>query len=456
MMLPGGRWVRGPIVLAALFCSAATAQPATDLDALLDQVRNEGRQRAVEFVEREREFALRRDEQRERLATVSAELEAERLASEQLRADFERREQELATLSEQLQVRVGTLGELFGVARQAAGDVKAVVDASLVSAELPERRATAARLAQVNGLPGMRDLNELRVLLLEEMTESARVSRFPGEIVGPDGRRTAAEVVRIGTFNVIAGDRFLEYRPDNAGLHALARQPAGRYRTLARDLAGGEPGTVLPMTVDPTRGSLLAMLIDSPGLAERIRQGGWIGYVIIALGVAGALLAAERLISLTAVARRVRRQLASPEADRNNPLGRLMAVYEAHREAALEVLELKLEEAILRETPVLERRQTYIKVIAAVAPLLGLLGTVVGMIVTFQAIVLFGTGDPQLMANGISQALVTTALGLCVAIPLVFLYSLVAGRSRELVDILEEQSAGVIARRAEAATPAPG
>lgn len=434
----------------------APAQSSPELDALLDQIRSEGRQRAREFVEREQEFALRRDQQRERLATALAELDAELRQSETLRADFERNERELAAQSEQLQLRVGTLGELFGVVRQAAGDVKAVVDASLVSAQFPDRRATAAHLAQVDGLPGIRDLNTLRVLLLEEMAESGRVSGFRAGVVGTDGRRADADIVRIGTFGVVSHDQFLEYRPDNPGLHELAKQPAGRHRALARGLSSAAPGVIVPMTVDPTRGSLLAMLIDSPGLIERVRQGGWIGYVIILLGVAGILLAAERLLSLSLVARRMRRQLGCREVDPGNPLGRMLAVYEAHQDAEVSVLELKLEEAILRETPVFERRQVYIKVIAAVAPLLGLLGTVVGMILTFQAIVLFGTGDPQLMANGISQALVTTALGLCVAIPLVFLYSVVAGRSRELVDVLEEQSAGVIARRAEAAMRSPG
>ncbi|MEC8351463.1 MAG: MotA/TolQ/ExbB proton channel family protein, partial [Pseudomonadota bacterium] len=102
-----------------------------------------------------------------------------------------------------------------------------------------------------------------------------------------------------------------------------------------------------------------------------------------------------------------------------------------------------------REMPKITRNLTLIKIISVVAPLLGLLGTVTGMINTFQAITLFGTGDPKLMAGGISQALVTTVLGLVVAIPTVFLYTLLNTRSKNMLLILQEQSAGIIAERSE-------
>jgi biopolymer transport protein ExbB len=152
---------------------------------------------------------------------------------------------------------------------------------------------------------------------------------------------------------------------------------------------------------------------------------------------------------LNRISRRVRRQLNDSEVSTDNPLGRVLAVYESNRETSIESLELKMDEAIMRETPKLEAMQGTIKVFAAIAPLMGLLGTVVGMIRTFQTITLFGTGDPKLMAGGISQALVTTVEGLIVAIPLVFLHSVLTANSRALIEILEEQSAGIIARFSE-------
>jgi biopolymer transport protein ExbB len=229
----------------------------------------------------------------------------------------------------------------------------------------------------------------------------------------------------------------------------LARQPQDRYRSMAAALANASPGDIVGTAIDPSRGSLLGLLIQAPSLPERIDQGGIVGYVIIVLGIVGLLIAVWRLLYLSGVGTGIRKQLKNEAPNEKNPLGRILKVYDDNIDSDTETLELKLDEAILREAPSLEKWQGGIKVLAAVAPLLGLLGTVTGMIATFQAITLFGTGDPKLMAGGISQALVTTVLGLCVAIPLVLLHSWVAGRSRALIEILEEQTAGIIAKKAE-------
>lgn len=108
-----------------------------------------------------------------------------------------------------------------------------------------------------------------------------------------------------------------------------------------------------------------------------------------------------------------------------------------------------MDEAILRETPTIDRGINLIKMFAAIAPLMGLLGTVIGMILTFQTIMLFGTGDPKIMAGNISLALVTTALGLIAALPLILVHSIVAGKSKAVLHKLDEQSAGLIAAIAE-------
>ena len=193
-------------------------------------------------------------------------------------------------------------------------------------------------------------------------------------------------------------------------------------------------------------------MIQSPGLGEQVNQGGAVGYTIIAMGIIGLLIAFSRLVVLQITGSKMRRQLKAETGSADNPLGRILGVYQSEKTLAADALDLKLDEAILKEIPRLERGQGIMKVIAGVAPLLGLLGTVVGMIKTFQSITLFGTGDPKLMADGISQALITTVLGLIVAIPMVFLHAIVSGKSRSLIEILEEQSAGMIARRAEQVT----
>ena len=438
------------LLLTLLVTSTAIAQnnPAT-LDELLRAVRVEGQQRSAESKAREQRFVQARDQQRALLQQATRSLNEANARSDRLKISFDDNEKQLGELSETLRVRVGNMGELFGVVRQVAGDSKGIVDTSLVSAQLRERSVLANRLAQSKGLPSMGDLRDLYVLLLEEMAESGKVTRFNTELISADGVASNGKVVRVGVFNTISGDRFLNFDADTQNLHVLPRQPAGRFRSMASDLFAAREGNVA-MAVDPSRGTILALLIQKPGLLETINQGSTVGYVIIFLGVLGLLVSVERLLVLLTSGRKIKSQLKDKAAREDNALGRILKVHEDNRDVDTETLELKLEEAILREAPKLEKRQGWIKVFAAVAPLLGLLGTVVGMIGTFQAITLYGTGDPKLMAGGISQALVTTVLGLVVAIPLVLLHSMVAGRSKSLVEVLEEQSAGIIARHSEA------
>ncbi|MEM9842008.1 MAG: MotA/TolQ/ExbB proton channel family protein, partial [Pseudomonadota bacterium] len=145
----------------------------------------------------------------------------------------------------------------------------------------------------------------------------------------------------------------------------------------------------------------------------------------------------------------IRATAKTKQAGDGNPLARVFEAYETNKNADLETLELKLDEQILRESPKIERYNDIIKVLAAVAPLMGLLGTVIGMIITFTAITNFGAGDPKLMAGGISVALMTTVLGLVAAIPLLLTHALAAAMARGNQQILDEQAAGLVAERAE-------
>ena len=432
--------------------AVAQNSPVT-LEDLLKTVRADSQQRSQQNREREQRFVAARDQQRALLQQAQRSLAEEEARGDRLKQQFDDNERALGELSETLQVRVGNMGELFGVVRQVAGDAKGIIDNSMISAQIQDRAGLANELAQAKGLPSIDDLTNLYGLLLEEMIESGKVVRFRAEIFDAEGKSSGADVVRVGVFNAINGDRFLNFKPETGTLQELARQPAGRFRSMAGELADADTGPV-PMAVDPSRGTILGLLIQAPSLVERIQQGGLVGYVIIMLGLLGVLVALERLLFLLSAGGKIKNQLKSTAPNDNNALGRILGVYDQNRDVDTETLELKLDEAIMKEAPQLERRQSWIKVFAAVAPLLGLLGTVVGMIATFQAITLFGTGDPKLMAGGISQALITTVLGLIVAIPLVLLHSVVAGRSRSLVEILEEQSAGIIARHSEGETAA--
>jgi biopolymer transport protein ExbB len=437
--------VAGALAAPAL-ADALAEPPAQTLDQLLDRVQAGVASQEAEDAKREAEFRAAKDRQAAMLADVRARRAAAEAKSTELERVFDENEVKIPELQEQLRQRMGTLGELFGVVRQVSGDMLGYVDDSVVSAQIPGRKEFLLDLSKKKDLPGVKDLEHLWFTIQQEMTESGKLVRFEAPVIGADGQQREQPVIRIGTFNVVSGGKYLVFKNDK--LVELPTQPAGRYlRTIARYGTAKSGDTAV--AIDPSRGNILSLLIQSPTFRERVDQGGLVGYVTLVLGAAGLLLALWRLASLGTVGRRMRAQLVTAGARRDNPLGRVLAVYEDNRDVDVETLELKLDEAILRETPSLERGNTLIKVLSAVAPLLGLLGTVTGMIQVFQQITLFGTGDPRIMAGGISQALVTTVIGLCVAIPLLLLHSIVSSRSKSLVQILDEQSSGLVASHAD-------
>lgn len=433
----------------AVVVSLLTAAPVfaqQPLDQLMEQVRQQWLELSSD--NQSRLNITDRGQLAQLTADTQAALDAANRQSDQLNERFAANKLALEQMANELAAETGQMRDVFAVVRQYAGDAGSLVRSSLVSAQLGNRMALLSRLADSGTIAAPEDLHDFHLLLLGEMTQSGKVARFPAEIVSAAGVPVTTDVVRVGTFNLIADDKFLRYDVSNGTIGELARQPARRYRNDARSLFNATGG-VSAMAVDPTGGQLLGLLIQTPNASERVQQGGPVGYVIIALGLLGVLIGLYRLVFLGAVSARINRQLKSDTPDPGNALGRILGVYSQNLVAHTDVLELKLEEAIIKETPALENWQAALKVIAAVAPLLGLLGTVIGMIQTFQQITLFGTSDPRLMANGISTALVTTMLGLLVAIPIVLLHSMVASRSKQLIEILEEQSAAMIATQAE-------
>lgn len=422
---------------------AQAAEPLTP-DQLLQRIRSERAAEVDAMQAREQAFLQNRSEQAQLLAQAKAALDQQKAEAERLKAEFDRQEAELIEQEQLLAQRVGHLGELFGVVRQSAGDIAGQWQDSLLNAQYPERVQRLQALAESRALPSAEDLDGFWMTLLEDLAASGRVERVELPVVAADGQRSVQTVLRVGAFSAFTEDAFLRYDSDSGTLLAPSRQPSGQG--LVDDyLSSGDTLATLP--VDPSRGSLLAQLQRQPGLWDRVQQGGLVGWVILALGVTGLLLAIWRMVYLGGVGRRVSSQMRELNAPRSdNPLGRIIGVLGPKPQLSdLDTLELKLDEAILQETPPLERGQPLLKLLAAVAPLLGLLGTVTGMIVTFQAITQSGGGDSRLMADGISQALVTTVLGLVVAIPLLFLHSLLASRSKALIQLLEQQSAGLIA-----------
>ncbi len=342
---------------------------------------------------------------------------------------------------------MGTLGELDGVVRQIAGDLNSVIDLSLVSAQKPGRNEILDVFADRKELPSIEELEELWLLAMDEMVESGKVVKFKGKIVTAAGNEIEQDVTRVGVFNAVSKGHFLRNLPETGKLIEPGRQPSQRYQNMANELETNGAG-IHPFPIDPTSGAMLALLVQEPTLKERILQGGFVGYVILFIGLIGILISIERLIVLVITYRKVQKQLKS-KRPADNPLGRIMKVYEDNPDVGTETLELKLDEAILKEMPKIQRGLSALALLAAIAPLLGLLGTVTGIIETFQSITLHGTGDPRVMSGGISQALVTTVMGLLVAIPLLLFHSFLSNKSNTLIHILDEKSAAFIALLAE-------
>ncbi|WP_243393635.1 MotA/TolQ/ExbB proton channel family protein [Solimonas fluminis] len=439
------------LVLALLPGIAMAQTQAKGMDDLLKRIQQDSAASAKLNQEREARFLRDRNAQAEMLQKAEAEHAAVKAKSDAIRARYEANQKQIAELKEQFKTRAGDYTQVAAAVRQAAADFRAHAGDSPISAQFPERLAFLDTLTADNAMPVQADIEKLWFTLQQEMTENGRVASFPAEVVDPAGAASKQQVTRVGAFTSFHDGRYLVPQPGGSELLELARQPERKFRSMAKDF--GEAEGRAPILVDPTGGTLLAQEALRPSLMERIDMGGEVGYIIIVIGLVGAVLAIWQLAWLLRTDRAVRRQLANvAQPSDDNPLGRVLATFKGNPATAAEdaeVIELRLSEAVLREVPKLERFQAFLRLAVAAGPLLGLIGTVVGMIITFQVITEQGAGDPRLMAEGISQAMVATVLGLGIAVPLLFINSLLAARSRAITQILDEQATGLLAERLE-------
>ncbi|MBT8089443.1 MAG: MotA/TolQ/ExbB proton channel family protein [Gammaproteobacteria bacterium] len=441
-------------LLSLGFVGTASAQEdgARSMAELLRLIEQGQARDSQEARKREAAFAQNKNQQQSLLNQARAERTREEQTSASLEAAFEKNQQQIITARQALDERLGALKELFGVLQTVSGDAQGRFSASLTNIEYPNRSEflfeLGAKMAGASSLASIEDIETLWGMLQKEVVETGKVTRFNHLVTKADGQQEEMEVVRVGAFNIVSENGYLEYDSSEKSIAELLRQPEGRYASTAGDMMDADGGAV-DFGIDVTKGGILGLLVESPTIRDRIEQGGIVGYCIIALGIIGLLIAILRWVALSNASRKVTAQLKRDTASTDNPLGRVLAAYESNRGADTETIELKLSEAALKEMPDLTKGLLFIKVVAAVAPLMGLLGTVTGMIKTFQVITLYGAGDPKMMAGGISQALMTTVLGLVVAIPMVLLHTIVSGQSRKIVNILQSQSAGLVAQHSE-------
>ena len=364
--------------------------------------------------------------------------------SVRLTNQFDENEKKLAELEEKLTLKLGNLGEMFGVVKQVSGQTRGEFKNSITNIDNPNRDLFLKNLAESKKLPNLDDISGLWIELLKEISNAENVKSFDTEVLTADGKLTNLNVLRIGTFSLSSDGKFLKHLIDTNQVEFLPSQPSGVSKRKLSNLQSAENG-MFTVDIDPTRGAILEKLIQKKTFFQRIADGGLVGYVIILLGLFGVALSGERIYVLREKLQEINKQEEDMNNIGSNLLGDLLQVAKDNANESIESLEIILDEKIQSITPMIEVRVKAIKLIATVAPLLGLLGTVIGMIETFQAITLFGTGDPKLMAGGISQALVTTMLGLIVAAPLLFLHSYAENYSKSIIGFLEEKASGIVA-----------
>ena len=429
---------------------------ATSLGNLLDLVEQDRVAESEEYSQRVQEFEQNANRQQEILDITNDRITEQEDLQNQLSDQFEANEIIIADKREILRERRGDLNELFGTLQGVAGDFLSNFQNSLISAQFVGRAEQLEEIIERAGSTieqlNISEMERFWFFMHQELTESGRVVTYNGEVSLPNGDTANRSITRVGSFNAVSDGEYLRYTGAIGHLQVLPRQPDAAYLNAAADLQGASSGFTR-VGIDPTGGvggQVLANLINFPTVEEQVRNNsGIIGFIIIGVGIVGISIAFLRLLILSLVSIKVRAQLKKDKPGKNNPLGRVLLVAESNPSADTETLELKLGEAILQETPRLERMLTIIKMIATIAPLGGLLGTVTGMIQVFQQITVYGAGDPTIMAGGISQALMTTVLGITVAIPTIFMHTVVKSRADNIIHILEEQATGMIAEKAE-------
>ncbi|ENC6731573.1 flagellar motor protein MotA [Vibrio navarrensis] len=378
------------------------------------------------------------------LAEKKAQLESQ---NDNLASQFSDNEVQLSQLEEQLRVETGSLGELFGVVRQHAKEIKADLAEAVTAIGQTDQTQVVNDIVEANTLPDIRQLRGLWQVMQAQISASRSVSELTIAMLDAEGQTQATPALTLGNFGLLTEQGYVNWHHDKQFASSFAKLPENV--PVRSDLVAASQGEMMPVLLDPTRGVLLQQYAQSPGLAERFAAGGVVGKVIIGLLAIGLIIAAYRAVVLLAVQGKIKAQLKTPNTPQNNPLGRILAVYDSERPRSVEALELRLLEAIVDEQNGLEKGLSMLKLLAALAPMLGLLGTVIGMIETFQVITQFGNGDPKIMASGISMALVTTVLGLVAAMPLLLAHNILNGMAENVRNVLEKQSIGLVAQQAE-------
>ncbi|EGQ7764060.1 MotA/TolQ/ExbB proton channel family protein [Vibrio sp. Vb5032] len=436
--------------LSVALISTAALMPHTTFasDALLQKAQQENRQQQSHNVARESGFKQTEQELqaiRNKLVAERAALQAE---ADSLSVTFGENEAELAQLEEKLRLETGSLGELFGVVRQNAKELESELKSSVTGVDANSYQKDIDAIVAAKSLPTLTQLQAMWRSMEEQIKASGEMANVSFTLLNGEGREQTVNGVRLGSMALLDETGYVKWNGQRGDAVNYLRQPENG--PTANTISSGD---IDALVIDPSRGILLEQLANSPTLADRLNAGGVVGKIILGLLAIGLLIALVRGASLMISRQKIMKQLKTPAQPGNNPLGRVLAVYQKDKHRSVEALELRLLEAVVDEQTHLEKGLSMLKLLAALAPMLGLLGTVTGMIETFQVITQFGNGDPKVMAGGISMALVTTVLGLVSAMPLLLAHNVLSSQAENIRSILEKQGIGLVAEQAERDMP---
>ena len=370
------------------------------------------------------------------LSKAQKQLSDEEARNQRLEDLFESNELKLAELETELNIKLGVLGELFGVARQMAGELQADSESAYNFYEHPNRTDALNEIGKIK-VHNLKNLEDLWVLHLNEINSSGEIKEIKANVINSDGDIEEDSLVRYGPFNMVKNRSFVKTDIANNAYSVLQKQPDRSLRRQFRSHYRSDGYAVAPL--DPTRGFLLSLYLDKPSTFERIAQGKLIGFIIVIIGLSGLIFAAYRYYTLYIYSKTI------SSNENSDVFNKIQSISDNAKD--VDTFERECDEVLLTVNGNLSWGVNWIKFLAAVAPLLGLLGTVIGMIETFQAITVFGTGDPKQMAGGISQALVTTMLGLIFAAPLLAMYTLLSEKVSEILQEIEEFVAVTIVKK---------
>lgn len=422
-------------------------QPVAANSALVNTTQHASKEQAAHHQQREAAFKATEKDLKEQQNKLLKQRNALQMSSEKLAQKFTLNENKLAQLEADVQLETGSLGELFAVVRQAAKEVKQDTKESITAVDRQQYKSLINDISEAEALPSMAALTGLWLAMVEQIEASAELVRIRIPFVDAQGNMTTSEAYRLGSIGLIGAHGYLTWDENRQFARSYSQQP--QQGPSFSDLAEIEKNGMAHFVVDPSRGKMLSQLAAAPQLTDRLDNAGLVGKVILALLGIGAVITLVRAVQLLIIRRQITQQLKQPQVPGNNPLGRILSVYDKDKKQSLDALELRLLEAVVDQQQDLEKGLSMLKLLAALAPMLGLLGTVTGMIETFQVITQFGNGDPKIMAGGISMALMTTVLGLIAAMPLLLAHNILSSQADIVRNILEKQGVRLVAEQAE-------